>query len=151
MDSKRSILKHNRKLFYKILSHYSLSQLNKVPKGFNNSIFWNVAHCIVVQQRLMYMLSGNKIHIDQKWLKNYDKGTFPNKPASQDDLEIIKALLFSTIDLLDKDIDNSIFDNFSSFTTSTNQIIDSFETAFTFTIFHDGIHLGSILALRKFV
>ena len=128
-----------------------MDQLNKVPKGFNNSIFWNVAHCIVVQQRLMYLLSGNTIHIDQDWTTKYDKGTFPKIPATPKELEDIKALLFSTLDYLDKDINNSIFNKFNSFTTSTNQVIDSFEAAFTFVLFHDGIHLGSILAIRKFV
>tara|TARA_B100000780_G_scaffold146458_2_gene102268 strand:- start:1090 stop:1545 length:456 start_codon:yes stop_codon:yes gene_type:complete len=151
MEPHRSILEHNRKIFYKILKDYTLDQLNKVPKGFNNSIFWNVAHCIVVQQRLMYLLSGNTIHIDQDWTTKYDKGTFPKIPATPKELEDIKALLFSTLDYLDKDINNSIFNKFNSFTTSTNQVIDSFESAFTFVLFHDGIHLGSILAIRKFV
>jgi len=151
MEPQRSILEHNRKIFYKILNHYTLNQLNKVPEGFNNSIFWNVAHCLVVQQRLMYLLSGNNIHIDQKWVSNYDKGTFPKTPATTKDLDDVKTLLFSTLDSLDKDIKNSIFKKYSSFTTTTNQLIDSFESAFTFILFHDGIHLGSILAIRKFV
>jgi len=151
MEPQRSILQHNRKIFYKILNNYTLDQLNNIPEGFNNSIFWNLAHCIVVQQRLMYSLSGNNIHIDQKWVINYDKGTFPKIPAIDKDLEEIKTLLFSTLDFLDEDIKNSIFKKYYSFTTSTNQVIDSFESAFTFVLFHDGIHLGSVLAIRKFV
>ena len=151
MEPQRSILKHNRKIFYKILNHYTLDQLNKVPEGFNNSIFWNVTHCIVIQQRLMYLLSGNNIRIDQKWLDKYDKGTFPDMPAINKDLADVKKLLFSTLDSLDKDTQTTIFNKFFSFTTSTNQLIDDFDSAFTFVIFHDGLHLGSILAIRKFV
>ena len=151
MEPKRSILEHNRKIFYKILKGYSPDQLNKVPKGFNNSIFWNVAHCIVVQQRLMYLLSGNRIHIDKKWVESYDKGTFPKIPATIKDIESIKSLLFSTLTDLDQDTNNSLFKKYTSFTTSTNQIIDSYESALSFVLFHDGIHLGSILAIRKFV
>ena len=151
MESQRSILYHNRKIFYKFLTGYSIEQLNSVPKGFNNYILWNIVHCIVVQQRLMYLLSGNKIHIDKAWVENYDKGTFPKIPATLKDLEEIKKLLFSTIEMLDKDIQEGIFEKFNDFTTSTNQKIDSFSSAFSFTLFHDGIHLGSILAIRKFV
>ena len=151
MQPQRSILEHNRKIFYKILNSHTLDQLNSVPKGFNNSIFWNVTHCVVVQQRLMYQLSGNSIHIDTKWVTNYDKGTFPKSPATLGEIEEIKSLLFSTLDSLDEDIRSSIFKKYHSFTTSTNQLIDSFESAFTFVMFHDGIHLGSILAIRKFV
>ncbi len=151
MEPQRSILEHNRKIFYKILNHYTLDQLNKVPEGFNNSIFWNVTHCIVIQQRLMYLLSGNNIRIDQKWLDKYDKGTFPDMPATNKDLADVGKLLFSTLDSLDKDTQTTIFNKFFSFTTSTNQLIDDFDSAFTFVIFHDGLHLGSILAIRKFV
>lgn len=151
MEPQRSILRHNRKIFYKILKSYTLDQLNNIPEGFNNSIFWNITHCIVVQQRLMYSLSGNKIHINKTWVDNYDKGTFPKTPATLEDVEEIKKLLFSTLELLDKDIEDGIFEKFHDFTTSTNQKIDSFSSAFSFTLFHDGIHLGSILAIRKFV
>jgi len=151
MEPKRSILEHNRKIFYKILKSYPLDQLNKVPEGFNNSIFWNVTHCVVVQQRLMYQLSGNSIHIDKKWLDNYDKGTFPKIPATIEDLESVKGLLFSTLKYLDEDIKNSLFKKYRSFTSSTNQIIDSYDSALAFVLFHDGIHLGSILAIRKFI
>jgi len=151
MEPQRAILEHNRKIFYKILDHYTLDQLNKVPEGFNNSIFWNVAHCIVIQQRLMYQLSENSIRIEQKWLDNYDKGTFPKIPATHKDLANVKKLLFSTLDSLDKDTKANIFKKFFPFTTSTNQLIDDFVSAFTFVIFHDGLHLGSILALRKLV
>ncbi len=151
MEPKRSILEHNRKIFYKILKSYPLDQLNKVPEGFNNSIFWNVTHCVVVQQRLMYQLSGNSIHIDKKWLDNYDKGTFPKIPATIEDLESVKVLLFSTLKYLDEDIKNSLFKKYRSFTSSTNQIIDSYDSALAFVLFHDGIHLGSILAIRKFI
>tara|TARA_B100000767_G_scaffold188462_1_gene175786 strand:+ start:586 stop:1041 length:456 start_codon:yes stop_codon:yes gene_type:complete len=151
MEPKRSILEHNRKIFYKILKSYPLDQLNKVPEGFNNSIFWNVTHCVVVQQRLMYQLSGNSIHIDKKWLDNYDKGTFPKIPATIEDLKSVKVLLFSTLKYLDEDIKNSLFKKYRSFTSSTNQIIDSYDSALAFVLFHDGIHLGSILAIRKFI
>ena len=151
MEPKRSILEHNRKIFYKILKSYPLDQLNKVPEGFNNSIFWNVTHCVVVQQRLMYHLSGNSIHIDKKWLDNYDKGTFPKIPATIEDLKSVKVLLFSTLKYLDEDIKNSLFKKYRSFTSSTNQIIDSYDSALAFVLFHDGIHLGSILAIRKFI
>ena len=47
--------------------------------------------------------------------------------------------------------EDGIFEKFHDFTTSTNQKIDSFSSAFSFTLFHDGIHLGSVLAIRKFV
>ena len=151
MEPKRSILEHNRKIFYKILKSYPLDQLNKVPEGFNNSIFWNVTHCVVVQQRLVYQLSGNSIHIDKKWLDNYDKGTFPKIPATIKDLESVKGLLFSTLKYLDEDIKSSLFKKYRSFTSSTNQIIDSYDSALAFVLFHDGIHLGSILAIRKFI
>ena len=37
-----------------------------IPHGFNNSLYWNFAHCIVTQQLLIYKLSGNDIIISDE-------------------------------------------------------------------------------------
>jgi len=52
------ITRKNRVLFQGFLGKFSLEELNKVPKGFRNNIIWNIAHCIVTQQLLIYKLSG---------------------------------------------------------------------------------------------
>ena len=54
MDWNHNIILKNRRLLSKFLEKFSLDQLNTVPKGYRNSIFWNVAHTVVTQQLLVY-------------------------------------------------------------------------------------------------
>ena len=63
----------NRTLLLKFLEKFSLQQLNTVPKGYRNSIFWNVAHTIVTQQLLVYGLSNQPILVDSEFVKTYRK------------------------------------------------------------------------------
>ena len=42
-----------------VLARTPLEQLLYIPDGFNNHIFWNIAHCVATQQLLHYYLTGN--------------------------------------------------------------------------------------------
>ena len=56
MDWNHNVVLKNRLLLSNFLEKFSLDQLNTVPKGYRNSIFWNVAHIVVTQQLLVYGL-----------------------------------------------------------------------------------------------
>ena len=45
--------------------------------------------------------------------------------------------------------EKGVFNSFQPYTTSTNSTLKSFEEAMEFNNFHEGIHLGYILALKK--
>ena len=51
------IARKNRKIFESFIDRLTLEQLNKVPQGFKNNVIWNIVHCIVTQQLLVYKLS----------------------------------------------------------------------------------------------
>ena len=64
-------------------------------------------------------------------------------------LPIPKTLKDSTIEKTKGDYANKKFKDYSVYTTSTNSTLSSVEEATQFNIFHEGTHLGYILALRK--
>ena len=146
-----SILAHNRAIYSRLLKNFSLEQLNTVPEGFNNNIIWNVAHALATQQSIMYTLSGLKPVVPQSWIDGYRKGTKPEGDVSQEFVDAIDAALTSTMEQLKKDIEAGVFDNYQPYTTSTKMELNSFATAFPFVLFHDGVHIGSVLALAKLV
>jgi len=150
-DLKRAleITKVNRNALGKIANHFSLEQLNKVPEGFNNNLFWNIAHVVVTQQLLVYGLSGLDKNIPDEWIALYKKGTSTQRNATEKELEQLKKFLLSTIVQTEKDIEASLFKSYSSYMTSTGFELKSIEDAFHFNNFHEGIHLGYILALKK--
>lgn len=68
-----------RKNLLTYLDSLTPEQLGYIPTGFSNNIFWNIAHCIAVQQFLCYQLSGNKLLISTDFLEKYNRDTFPQK------------------------------------------------------------------------
>lgn len=149
MDWAIDITTKNRILLERFIDHHSLQELNIVPEGFSNNIIWNIAHTIVTQQLLVYNLSGLPMLVSDEMVATYKKGTKVERDVSQAEVDLIKSLLFAPIEQTKKDYNNSVFKSFSSYTTSTNSTITSVEDAIAFNNFHEGIHLGYILALRK--
>ena len=151
MKEHLSIFAHNRTIYSRFLNNFSLEQLNTVPEGFNNNIIWNVAHALATQQSIMYTLSGLKPVVPQSWVDGYRKGTKPEGDVTQEFVDAIDDALMSTMEQLKKDIEAGVFENYQPYTTSTKMELNSFATAFPFVLFHDGLHIGSVLALAKLV
>jgi len=149
MKDQLEITKTNRRLLTKIMDKYSLEDLNKVPEGFSNNLIWNIAHVVVTQQLLVYKLSGLPLIIDDEMIDLYKKGTKTERVVSQEEVDTIKELLFSTLDKTEEDINAGIFKEYQEYPTSTGFVLKSVKDAINFNNFHEGIHLGYILALKK--
>ena len=149
MDWTFDVVLKNRKIMSSFLDAFSLEDLNKVPEKFNNNLIWNIAHLVVTQQLLTYSLSGLPMQINDELVEKYKKGSKVTRNVSQEEINEIKGLLFSTIEKTKEDFENGVFNSFQPYTTSTNSTLKSFEEAMEFNNFHEGIHLGYILALKK--
>ena len=149
MDWNHNVTLKNRTLLLKLLEKFSLDQLNTVPKGYRNSIFWNVAHTIVTQQLLVYGLSNTPLLVDSELVKSYKKDSKTVHEATEEELALIKTLLFSTIEQTKIDYDNGVFKNYTPYMTSLNVTLSTVDEAISFNAFHEGIHLGYILAMKN--
>lgn len=149
MDREFDITIKNRLILEKFINNYSLKDLNTVPEGFSNNIIWNIAHTIVTQQLLVYHLSDLPMLVSDDLVVRYKKGTKVEHDVTQEEVDLIKSLLFSPIEQTQKDYPKKIFDPYDVYVTSTNTVIASVEDAIVFNNFHEGIHLGYILALKK--
>jgi hypothetical protein len=146
------VLIKGRALMLKLIGDYSLEQINKTPKGFNNNIGWNVAHLVVTQQLLCYKLSGLETVLSLEMIDRYKKGTAPNGYViNQQEWDLILKLFTELPEKLLTDYNNNLFKSYSEYTTSVNVTLDSVEKAIDFNNYHEGIHLGVVLALRKLV
>ena len=149
MDWAFDITTKNRTIFKTFLDTYTLEELNKIPKGFNNNIIWNVAHTIVTQQLLVYNLSEIPMLLSDSMVTMYRKGTKPERDVTLAEVDLIKDLLFSTIEKTKADYNNKIFKTYTEYTVSTKSTLTNVDEAIDFNNFHEGIHLGYILALKK--
>jgi len=149
MDFNFDIALKTRTIFFTMLENYTLEQLNKKPKGFNNTIFWNIKHIVVTQQLLIYGLSNLPLQITESETEDYRKGSKFKMDASKQDVALLKKQLFSTIEQTEKDFRNGVFKTFTPYTVSTKSTLTTVEEALQFNNFHEGIHLGYIMALKK--
>ena len=141
----------NRKHLYKILTETAKEKLLKIPEGFRNNIWWNIAHVVVTQQLLAYKLSGLQMRIPEALVDKFKKGTVPDGKATDEEIKEIGAFLISTIEWLEEDYENGLFESYNSYTTSVNVTLNNIDDALAFNLFHEGLHRGAILALQKLV
>ncbi|CAM1358645.1 DinB family protein [Tenacibaculum soleae] len=151
MNKQFEILKKSRALVLKKVDNLSIEQLHTIPEGFKNNIAWNVAHLVVTQQLLNYKLSGLNCLASDELIETHKKGTLPTKTFTEEEFEEVKELLIGLPDTLQEDYEAGIFTEFNAYETSLGFTLDSIETAISFNNLHEGIHLGTIMALTKLV
>ncbi|PZX95198.1 DinB family protein [Flavobacterium aquariorum] len=141
----------SRKMLSSYFENYTLEQLNKIPEGFSNNLIWNLGHVIVTQQLLVYKLSGLPMEVSDEMVEKYRKGTKPEHDVTQAEVDEIKALLLKSVDQLEADYNNGIFVNYQEYPTSTGYILKSAKGAIEFNNFHEGLHIGIMMSIRKFI
>ena len=149
MENLFTITRQNRKILYKFLNALPEETLYTVPKAFNNNIWWNIAHVVVTQQKLVYGLSGLPLNIGQELVEKYQKGTFPGERPDATEIETVKKLLFELPERTESDFAKGLFTDFNPYMTTPKVPLNSVEDALAFNVFHEGLHLGSIMALVR--
>lgn len=151
METTFDINETSRNVLLNFLNELTLKQLNTIPEGFKNNIIWNIGHIIVVQQLLVYNLSRLPMMVSDELIAKYRKGSSPNGDVTQNEVDELKGLLFSTLEKTKEDFQKEIFKTFNEFTTMTGFKVTSAKSAMEFNNFHEGLHIGIIMQLRKFV
>ena len=141
----------SRNTLFQFLEKYTLEELNKIPHQYNNNLIWNIAHIIVVQQMLVYNLSGLPMMVSAEMVNKYKRGTKPEAEVTQEEVEEIKALLFATIDQTEKDFQNGVFKTYTEFTTMSGFNLKNAAQAAEFNNYHEGTHTGIMMSIRKFL
>ena len=151
MQSLITMNQSTRRVMATAVQDLSAEQWFTIPDGFDNNIAWNIGHVVAVQQSVMYRLSGLDGHISKAFSKMFNPGTSPADWTEQPDPAELLAVLESTIDALQTDYDNGIFVKYRGITTASGLAMNNIEEAAAFNLFHEGLHLGMILALKNLV
>lgn len=151
MDIAFNILNTNRQIYLKMLEKYSLDQLNTIPDGFSNNIIWNIGHIVVIQQVLIYRLSGLPMYISKDLYNTYKKGSFPTGTTTKEEVNELKDLLFSLVDKTQKDYLSNRFNIFNPYQTQTGFKLSSLDESIIFNNYHEGLHLGIVMSISKFI
>jgi len=151
MDAVIKAWKTSRKLYLEYFDKYSLEQLNKVPEKFNNNLIWNIGHIIAAQQSLVYKTSNLLINIPDEFFDRYKPGTRPTGAVSQNDVNEIRSLLTSMIHQTETDLANGKFISFTERNTITGFHLGNLQDALVFNNYHEGLHLGYMKSIARFV
>jgi hypothetical protein len=151
MKQEFEVIKKPRLMLLNVVKELSPEQLNHIPAGFNNNLIWNLAHLISAQQGICYTRAGAPIVVDDKYYTPYRPETKPQGFINADDIAEVKELLISTIDKLEEDYHAGIFANYQPMTTRYGVTLSNIEEGIRFLPFHEGLHTGYIMALKRAV
>lgn len=143
------VMLQNRRNLHAILTKTSKDKLLKIPQGFNNNVYWNIAHTIITQQLLVYKFSGLQMRVPDNLVDKFKKGTVPDGTASDEEMMIIADFLISTAEWLIEDYETNLFQTFNEYTTSAKVTLKNVDDAIAFNLFHEGLHIGQIALLLK--
>jgi uncharacterized damage-inducible protein DinB len=143
------IMLQNRRNLHAILTKTPKEKLLKIPAGFNNNVYWNIAHTVATQQVLIYKLSGLQMRIPKDLVAKFSKGTVPDGTATEEEMMMVADFLISTAEWLIEDYDTALFQTFNEYKTSAGVTLKNVDDAIVFNLLHEGLHLGQITLLLK--
>lgn len=151
MDAVIKAWKTSRKIYQEFFDKYNAEQLNLVPERFNNNLIWNIGHIIAAQQSLVYKTSNLPMHISDEYFDKYKPGTRPTGLVSESEMDEIRSLLTSMIEKTETDLANGRFVSFTERNTITGFHLGTLQDAIVFNNYHEGLHLGYMRSISKFV
>ena len=151
MQNKMAILKKTRENLLKFVSELTVEQLNEIPAGFNNNIVWNLGHLLVTQQGMCYSRAGLERKISDELFDKYKPDTKPSGFVDASEISTIKELFISLVEQFETDWKAGLFANYTSWTNRFDIELTSIDEAMNFVLFHEGIHRGYIMALKRLV
>jgi len=148
---KSEFIKQPRKFILNQVEGLTTEQLNHIPTGFNNNLIWNLAHLISGQQGICYTRAGLSHVVEDKYYTPFRPDTKPERFIDTEEIAHIKELFLSSIDRLEADMQANIFTNYPAWLSRYGTTINSFNEAMEFLPFHEGLHCGYIMALKRAV
>lgn len=151
MDATFRIWETSRNIYSKFFDNYSLEQLNTIPAGMSNNLIWNLGHVVVSQQKLVYALSGLPMHIPDSLFEKYQNGSRPDGKTTQAEVDEIKKLLSEMVEKTKVDFEAGIFKEYHPYQTKTGFHLGTWKEAMEFNNYHEGIHLGIMMSIKKHI
>lgn len=147
------VIKACRSKWLTMLDELTTDQLNSIPVGFKNNLAWQFGHVIVSQQILCYRLAGQKFVINEELIDRYKNGSKPESYISEEEINLLKRYMIGTIEQLEVDMENNVFDNYTPYTVSTYAgfTLENVGDALTFIVSHDALHYGWSISMKKLV
>lgn len=81
----------------------------------------------------------------------YQNGSIPTGNTTQAEVDEIKSLLISTMNQTILDFEKGIFKEYTPYETKTGFSLQNLNDAIEFNNYHEGIHLGFMMKIKRFI
>jgi uncharacterized damage-inducible protein DinB len=116
------------------------------PHGYRNTMRWNLGHILTVQENLCFKLAGHPFELPETYPDFFASGTKPadwqTEPPS---LETLKAQLTEQ----SLRIKQKLSERLDEKPPAPFRGIDTVGGMITFSLYHEGLHTGYMMAMRK--
>jgi hypothetical protein len=135
-----------------ILRSISEQSADKIPANWNNNARWHAGHLVVTPRLITYGLLGKPLGVPEEYRKWFGKGSSPsswqneNPPSFE---ELISQIVSSTDSLYEELSDLLEVPYAKPYTTSLGAVLHYPGESLMFSMVHDGIHVGLLLALKR--
>ncbi|MEM7119104.1 MAG: DinB family protein [Chloroflexota bacterium] len=148
------VFQKTRQTVVDAVANLTAEQLLAMPASFDNNILWNVGHIIVIQQALVYGRSGLDPLIDLEAMQaNFWPRTSPADWKTTPDVTAVLAMLSDHSNQFAADIAAGKFTDvaYQPRTSGSGIYVETVAEVVHYNNYHEGLHLGAILALRNLV
>lgn len=125
---------------------------DRIPAGWNNNARWHAGHLITTPRLLTLGLMKEDIGVPAEYRTWFAKGSSPANWAGQPvpSFEALVGQVVATTEEVFQKMEGRMDAAFPApYTTSVGVVLTNPGEALTFSLGHDGIHLGMLLSLRR--
>ncbi|MEX2015413.1 MAG: DinB family protein [Candidatus Hydrogenedentales bacterium] len=126
-------------------------QLLLTPPEAGHNILWNLGHIVYSNAALLYEPCALNSPVPAHYEALFKGGTSPSDWSETPNVRECLELFASGPETLIRDGQAGKFANYTPRQLAPGYVIENAEEAFLFNAFHEGIHLGMVMELRKFI
>ncbi|TCZ79493.1 DinB family protein [Paenibacillus albiflavus] len=122
------------------------AEAEHIPQGFNNNIRWNLGHIYIDQYLWIRVLTKEEMPFPSTYMDWFGYGTDPSRFTSETPTlsELISILQQQPLIIQEK-----YQDRMDEEYDQTEMGMHTIEQVLVRTIFHEGLHIGAIQAIKK--
>jgi uncharacterized damage-inducible protein DinB len=129
-----------------VVENVTEAEAELIPKEFNNNIRWNLGHIYIDQYLWIQAVTKEKAPVSGQFKAWFGYGSSPASFTSETpSLEELRTLLKEQTSKIKEEYGNRLEDEFPP----TEMGMHTIEQVLTRTIFHEGMHLQTILDIKQ--
>lgn len=141
-----------RQMLVKLFKSIPLEQADTMPPTWKNNARWQAGHLIITPALLTHGIMREPLGVPEEYRKWFAKGTSPADwgtdpvPNYRDLCDDLVPSIGRLIENLRHRLDEAFLE---PYTTSVGGVLHSPAQALNYSMFHDGVHLGMTMALKR--